>query len=1305
MKKDEPYYPLIPGCDNPYRDGYVTEPPKKPRASYLFFQGVYRSVYQKKNPGASVGQVMQLLGDAWRNLSEEQQLPFVELAKEEAIEFEKQKVLLEKAQRPNGVWQPIRRCLMVLEKLSRDPLAEIFLEPVDLNDFPDYMDYIDTPMDLSTVREKAKNKKYQGPENFARDMRKIWNNCKVYNQHGSAIWYVADYMSKQFERLYTAWVLAFREKFVRWATPSARPWDPSCRVCDGKCKTPDEKMVLCDHCESHNSLGCLRPPLKQVPKGVWHCNDCKKKMQRDPGTRLSSSMSEIAARKRAELGDIPTKKITQTKYLVKWAGLGYEHCTWETKEDINDDALIAEFQRENNMTPDEPNLHVTEVEKIFENIIHLNAENAGGNYEIPQLRSQLYSQTRGFEFAKFGMELPSSLCTECGPLTSGSLKNDTNAIIVGGPQDMPPLLTGEYDAMIPVTESGLLMNVGEIDGSVAFLGYRPKPDGTKGPAEMQKLIKNVHDKIIAVNGVSTVNKSFQDVIQLLKQGSSAQYAKMRFLSVKFGEIDVNSTSMGMVGRFSTENAKSTFGRERRLLLLKRQLENEDEHYEVDVGEESDGSVGDDESEDSDDEASMASFEQISDDEDMVIPNNSLPVQNLNGASINEEKKTEAKVTVSNDLEKKVNDTEETLIHQENTRSLALRLLDVDIGYSSDEGGPEHCAYYVDGVDSTFTRESKESEPNLEEEVGKKKGVKNKERTLPAKKNDFDSLGQRSKICASILLSSREPEAEEFDNYPQPSTRQLQVIKAEEEAEAKARAEQAEAEAAKANVKLSNTKIEQLSSASNEVIRVWKSAEDAAATLQISLDNLRQILSGSYSEDLGDEVGGYRWKFAPEDAEVTQIPKAIKENDKGKKAFLEFRDKLYDHTKPNNYKNDNRLRDYQIDGVNWLASCWYKNHSCILADEMGLGKTVQIVCYIEHLHRVEKIQRPFLVVVPLSTVEHWRREFEGWTDMKCCVYHDRQRVWRDVMREYEWYFEDRPHTPDFLKFDVLVTTYDTLIGDFDVIGQIPWRVTVVDEAHRLRNQKGKLLECMKEISAKGTLQHGFQSRVLMTGTPLQNNIQELWTLLNFIEPYQFPSLEEFEAHYGNMASREQVERLQNKISPFMLRRVKEDVAKDIPAKEETLIDVELTSIQKQYYRAIFEHNHSFLNMGGRSTAPKLMNIQMELRKCCNHPFLLDGVEHRETERQRLELMNSGALDSKSPEEIQRVLNEQAYIATSGKMVLLDKLLPKLRSEGHKVLIFSQMVKMLDFLGEYCDFRHFKYERLGKELPISIIYISL
>jgi hypothetical protein len=96
LNKEGPYYPVVEGSDNPYRDGYVTEPPKKPRASYLFIQGVYRSVYQKRNPGAGVGQVMSLLGDTWRSMTEEQQAPFIELAKEEVIQYEKQKNAMSK---------------------------------------------------------------------------------------------------------------------------------------------------------------------------------------------------------------------------------------------------------------------------------------------------------------------------------------------------------------------------------------------------------------------------------------------------------------------------------------------------------------------------------------------------------------------------------------------------------------------------------------------------------------------------------------------------------------------------------------------------------------------------------------------------------------------------------------------------------------------------------------------------------------------------------------------------------------------------------------------------------------------------------------------------------------------------------------------------------------------------------------------------------------------------------------------------------------------------------------------------------
>ena len=120
-----------------------------------------------------------------------------------------------------------------------------------------------------------------------------------------------------------------------------------------------------------------------------------------------------------------------------------------------------------------------------------------------------------------------------------------------------------------------------------------------------------------------------------------------------------------------------------------------------------------------------------------------------------------------------------------------------------------------------------------------------------------------------------------------------------------------------------------------------------------------MLKGEYDIELGDEVGGYRWRYADADAVVTQ---SGKESKKGGDKYSEFRDKLYDSAKPHVYKNDNRLRDYQVEGVNWLSFCYYKGQCAILADEMGLGKTVQIVSYLEHLHRVEKISGPFLVVV-------------------------------------------------------------------------------------------------------------------------------------------------------------------------------------------------------------------------------------------------------------------------------------------------------------------------------------------------------
>jgi len=173
LSADGPYYPKFEGSTNAYRDGYITEPPKKPRASYLFFQCSMRSFFKKRNPNATQAELMTILGERWGQMSDEEQAPFIKLAKEESAQFDKERALMEKAQKPNEVWQPLRRCLMVLNRMKNDSFSTIFLEPVDTEEFPDYDDIIDQPMDLGTVEKKIKNKKYLAPEQFARDMRRV----------------------------------------------------------------------------------------------------------------------------------------------------------------------------------------------------------------------------------------------------------------------------------------------------------------------------------------------------------------------------------------------------------------------------------------------------------------------------------------------------------------------------------------------------------------------------------------------------------------------------------------------------------------------------------------------------------------------------------------------------------------------------------------------------------------------------------------------------------------------------------------------------------------------------------------------------------------------------------------------------------------------------------------------------------------------------------------------------------------------------------------------------------------------------
>lgn len=374
-----------------------------------------------------------------------------------------------------------------------------------------------------------------------------------------------------------------------------------------------------------------------------------------------------------------------------------------------------------------------------------------------------------------------------------------------------------------------------------------------------------------------------------------------------------------------------------------------------------------------------------------------------------------------------------------------------------------------------------------------------------------------------------------------------------------------------------------------------------------------------------------------------------------------------------YKDGHLLRPYQLEGVNWLVYCWMNKQSCIIADEMGLGKTVQSVAFLDLLYKKFSVRGPFLIVCPLSTLPHWQREFEAWTDLNVIVYHG-SKASRDVMFEYEFFFKNIHDQPiaGFTKFDVMITTYEMAMAGIEQLLSVTWRVGVFDEAHRLKNRASKAADVLKGLEV--------EHKILLSGTPIQNSILELWSLLNFLQPQRFYSEEDFMEEFGDLGTAEDVERLQDLLKPLMLRRLKEDVEKSIPVKEETIIEVELTPIQKRYYRAILEKNFAFLTQGcTASNSPNLLNAMMELRKCCIHPFLIKGSEERIMEELGVEGKNSDAV-------------HHAMIQASGKLVLVDKLLKKLREGNHRVLIFSQMTRCLDILGDYLKWRGYPSERI-------------
>ncbi|CAB3409909.1 unnamed protein product [Caenorhabditis bovis] len=364
-----------------------------------------------------------------------------------------------------------------------------------------------------------------------------------------------------------------------------------------------------------------------------------------------------------------------------------------------------------------------------------------------------------------------------------------------------------------------------------------------------------------------------------------------------------------------------------------------------------------------------------------------------------------------------------------------------------------------------------------------------------------------------------------------------------------------------------------------------------------------------------------------------------------------------------------LKPYQIKGLEWMVSLYNNNLNGILADEMGLGKTIQTISLITYLMEVKQNNGPYLVIVPLSTISNWVNEFGKWApSVQTIVY----KGTKDARRRSEGLIRKGA-------FNVLLTTYEYVIKEKGLLGKIRWKYMIIDEGHRLKNHNCKLT-----LMLNGYF-HA-QHRLLLTGTPLQNKLPELWALLNFLLPSIFSSCGTFEQWFnapfattGEKVELSQEEtmliirRLHKVLRPFLLRRLKKEVESQLPDKTEYVIKCDMSALQKVLYRHM--QKGLLLDTKMQSGARSLMNTVIHLRKLCNHPFLFPNIEDS--------CRAHWKVDEVSGQDLMRV---------AGKLELLDRILPKLRATGHRVLMFFQMTTMMTILEDFLTFRNYKYLRL-------------
>ncbi|KAL4205146.1 hypothetical protein AMTRI_Chr01g113140 [Amborella trichopoda] len=355
-----------------------------------------------------------------------------------------------------------------------------------------------------------------------------------------------------------------------------------------------------------------------------------------------------------------------------------------------------------------------------------------------------------------------------------------------------------------------------------------------------------------------------------------------------------------------------------------------------------------------------------------------------------------------------------------------------------------------------------------------------------------------------------------------------------------------------------------------------------------------------------------------------------------------------------------LRFYQLEGLQWMLSLFNNNLNGILADEMGLGKTIQTIALIAYLMENKGVTGPHLIVAPKAVLPNWVNEFSTWAPGIVAVLYDGRSEERKAMRE-DYSGEG--------KFNVMITHYDLIMRDKAYLKKIHWHYMIVDEGHRLKNH-----ECALARTFTG---YRIRRRLLLTGTPIQNSLQELWSLLNFLLPSIFNSVQNFEEWFNapfadrcdiSLTDEEElliIRRLHHVIRPFILRRKKDEVEKFLPVKTQVILKCDMSAWQKVYYQQVTDVGRVGLDSGtGKSKS--LQNLSMQLRKCCNHPYLFVAEYN--------------------------MYRKEEIVRASGKFELLDRLLPKLQKTGHRVLLFSQMTRLMDILEVYLSLHGFTYLRL-------------